>query len=253
MIRFTMQHAALVAAIGAAGLLAACGEKAPPPAPLPPPPPPPPVAIVIPPRPTPPFGASTTLFVPPVDATGLRYSVNRNITPAQTLWNLRSAYNVAALNCHDPRHTDILTNYKAFLKAHAAGLSKANKTVDAEFRKKYGNGFVVPREKYMTEVYNHYALPPTMSEFCTAVLAMSRDALVVKPVELEAFAARSLPNVEVVFDNFYRRYDEYKVNLADWQAKYAPAPTPVVLPGSSSPAVGTNVSAAAAAAGRPAS
>lgn len=224
--RFTMRHAALAAAFGTTILLAGCGEKAPPPAPLPPPPPP--VVIVIPPKPTPPNGASANLAVPPADAAGLRYSVNRNITPAQTLWNLRSAYNVAALNCHDPRHVDILTNYKAFLKAHQATLTKANKTVDGEFRKKYGASFIAPREKYMTEVYNHFALPPTMSEFCTAVLAVSRDALVIKSAELEGFAARSLPNIEVVFDDFYRRYDDYRVRLSEWQAKYAAMAVPVV-------------------------
>jgi len=205
-------------------LLASCGEKAPP-APLPPPPPP--VTIVIPPKPTPPDHASPLLAVPPVDASGLRYSVNRNITPSQTLWNLRAAYNVAALNCPEPKFADIVIAYRVFLKANQKTLAKANKQVDAEYRAKYGAGFVVPREKYMTEVYNHFALPPTLDAFCTAVQAVSRDAATVKPSELEPFAGRSLPNIEVVFDDFYRRYDSYKLALADWTARYGPAPTPV--------------------------
>ena len=83
------------------------------------------------------------------------------------------------------------------------------------------------REKYMTEVYNHFALPPTLDAFCTAVLAVSRDAIPLKSAELEPFAARSLPNVEVVFDDFYRRYDAYRLALADWTARYGPAPTPI--------------------------
>lgn len=205
-------------------LIAGCGEKAPP-APLPPPPPP--VVIVIPPRPTPPDHASPLLVVPPVDAAGLRYSVNRNITPAQTLWNLRAAYNVAALNCPEPKFAEIVVNYRTFLKTHAKALSAANRKVDAEYKARYGAGFVVPREKYMTEVYNHFALPPTLDAFCTAVGAVSRDALTVKSAELEPFAARSLPNIEVVFDDFYRRYDAYRLALAEWTARYGPAPTPV--------------------------
>lgn len=238
MIRFTKQHAALIAAFGSAALLAACGEKAPP-APLPPPPPPPPVVIVIPPRPTPPNGAGPGLIVPPADASGLRYSVNRNISPAQTVWNLRSAYNVAALNCHDPRHADILINYRTFLKTHAKGLTKANATVDAEFRGKYGARFIAPREKYMTEVYNHFALPPTMTDFCTAVMAVGRDGLLIKPAELEAFAARSLPNIEVVFDDFYRRYELYRIALADWQARYGTVSVPASQPAPASTAATT--------------
>lgn len=207
-------------------LLAGCGPKAPP-APLPPPKP---LVLVVPPKPMPPMGASPNVALPPADATGLRYSVNRNITPAQMVWNLRSAYNVAALNCHAPRHAEIVGNYRAFLKAHEKTLAKANRTVDAEFKGKYGKGFIAPREKYMTEVYNHFALPPTMGNFCTAVLAVSRDAIGLKSADLEAFAGRSLPSIEVVFDDFYRQYDAYRLALAEWQARYAPAPVPVAVP-----------------------
>lgn len=176
--------------------------------------------MVVPPKPYPPNGASPNLIVPPADANGLRASVNRNITPAQITWNLRSAYNVAALNCQAPKHADILVNYRAFLKAHAKTLTAANRKVDAEFRKEYGARFIAPREKYMTEVYNHFALPPTLPDFCDAVLAVSRDALPVKSKDLEAFSALSLPNIEVVFDDFYRRYEAYRIALADWEARY---------------------------------
>lgn len=219
--------------LGGTLVLAGCAAKAPPP----PPPPPPPIVVAIPPRPTPPNHASPNLVIPPADATGLRVSVNRNITPAQMVWNLRSAYNVAALNCRAPQHAEIVPNYRAFLKAHDKVLGKANKAVDSEFKGRYGSAFIVPRERYMTEVYNHFALPPTMDEFCTAVLAVSRDSLVVKPAELEAFAQRSLPSIEVVFDDFYRRYDAYRTALAAWNAQYGPppaAPSVVTLPGASS-------------------
>ena len=208
-------RAGIVLALGLSVAVAACAPKAPPP-----PPPPPPKIVIIPPRPTPPNGASDNLLPPPVDAMGVRQSVNRNISPAQMVWNLRSAYNVAALNCTAPKHADILPLYRTFLKVNAKGLTLANKKVDAEFKEKYGAKFIAPREGYMTAVYNHYALPPTLSDFCDAVQAVGRDAALVKPVELEAFSVRSLPNVEVVFDEFYRRYDKYRSDLAIWQAQY---------------------------------
>ncbi|WP_225204832.1 hypothetical protein [Novosphingobium huizhouense] len=206
----------LLAATSLAVLLASCA-KAPPP---PPPPPPPPKVVVIPPKPMPPNGASDTLEIPPVDAMGLRQSVNRNISPAQALWNLRSAYNVAALNCSAPKHADILVRYRAFLTGNAKVLTATNKAVDAEFRKKFGAKFVPQREAYMTSVYNHFALPPTISDFCDAVLAVSRDGMAVKPADLQGFAVVNLPNIEVVFDDFYRKYEKYRADLAIWQAQY---------------------------------
>ncbi|MES2493924.1 MAG: hypothetical protein V4579_11680 [Pseudomonadota bacterium] len=200
----------------------ALGSCAAPPPPPPAPPPPPPVVVVIPPKPVPPMGASPSMAIPPTDANGLRLSVNRNITPAQMVWNLRSAYNVAALNCRKPEHADIIVNYRAFLKDNEKTLRRYNRLVDAEFKAKYGKGFIVPRETYMTEVYNHFALPPTVEAFCTAVQVVSRDGATVSWKELEPFAARSLPSIEVVFDDFYRRYAAYRAELAAWEARYAP-------------------------------
>lgn len=221
--------------------LASCAPKVVPP---PPPPPPPPKVVIIPPKPMPPNGASNNLAFPAADANGLRESVNRNISPSQMLWNLRSAYNVAALNCNEPKHANILVRYRAFLKNHARTLTAANKKVDEEFRKKYGARFTAPREQYMTAVYNHFALPPTLPHFCDAVLAVSEDGDAVKSADLEAFAVRSLPNIEVVFDDFYRRYEQYRIDLAAWQAQYGqPVAQPasaVVLPATAGGGTGTS-------------
>ena len=113
----------------------------------------------------------------------------------------------------------------------------ANKKVDAEFKGKYGAKFIAPREQYMTAVYNHFALPPTLSNFCDAVMAVSKDGELVPSTELEAFAVRSLPSIEVVFDDFYRRYEKYRNDLAAWEARYGPPPAPVTTPVSYSPVV----------------
>jgi len=188
-----------------------------------PPPPPAPAQkwVFVPWKPTPPNNASPHFVTPPMGTDGLRTSVNRNISAAQTTWNLRSGYNVAALNCLDPKHAQIVVNYRAFLRTHARALRAANLKVDAEWRARYGAGFVKFREKYMTEVYNRFAMPPTLASFCDAALAMSNDAKLVKVGQLDRFAATNLPNLEIVFDDFYKRYDQYKADLAAWEAKWA--------------------------------
>jgi hypothetical protein len=219
------------AVLSAVVALAGCGPKAPPPVQLPPPPPP----VVVPPQPQPPNGASNNLNVPPLDAYGVRRTVNAGISGPQTTWNLRSAYNVAALNCLDPKYAQIVVNYRAFLKTHAKKLTAVNTAVDQEFKGRYGARFVAPREAYMTQVYNYFALPPTLPAFCDAALIMSNQAATVPSTDLDSFAARSLPSLELVFTPFYRSYDQYRTDLAGWQGKYfasnvTPPSAPIQLP-----------------------
>ena len=212
---------AVALAAGTLALVASCGQQQPQLASAPPRPAPAPrIAEAVPPRPQPPLGAAPNLTVPHAGTNGLRVSVNRGLTPAQTVWNLRSAMNVAALNCGEPLRGPITIAYRDFLRRFAKGLTAANRQADAEFRAQYGAGFVNRRETLMTEVYNHYALPPTLERFCTAVAAVNRDMALVKPAELDQFAARSLPSIEVVFDDFYREYDQYRSAAAAWDARY---------------------------------
>ena len=215
--------------VAGAAAVASCGPKStPPPPPTPPAPPP---VVYIPPRPLPPLGAAAGLIVPVQAPDGTRKTINTGISSAQTIWNLRSAYNVAALNCQKAEHAEILTGYKKFLVTHKKGLASANTTVDKEYKARYGTAYIRPREAYMTQVYNFYAFPPTLTNFCDAALAMARESLSVKPAELSAFSARSLPKLDLVFDGFYRAYEQYQADAAAWDARYAPSPA-------SSPAAG---------------
>jgi hypothetical protein len=196
--------------------------------------------VVVPPQPMPPRGASPLLQVPPMSAIGVRQTVNTGLSSAQTTWNLRAAYNVAALNCMQPQHSQIVVNYRAFLKTHVKALAAANKAVDAEFKTKFGPRFIPPREAYMTQVYNYFALPPTLPSFCDAALAISNEAATIKPAELDSFSAGALPRIEAVFLQFYRSYEQYKDDLAGWQARYtspavAPAPVAITLPAPAQP------------------
>lgn len=208
---------ALVVATLAAG--PADAKRKPTPAP-PPPPPPAPRMVYVAWKPVPPEHATPNLAYRALGPDGVRLSVNRNISPAQATWNLRSGLNVAALNCRDPKHAAILVNYRTFLKTHAKTLRATNAKVDAEWRGKYGAGFVKPREKFMTEVYNHFAMPPVQPAFCNAALAVSTDAMKVKSANLQQFAATALPSIEIVFDDFFKRFDQYRAEMAAWEARW---------------------------------
>lgn len=219
----------MVAVLGAT-LLAGCGGKKPVAVVLPPPRVAPPV-VVIPPRPYPPIGAPANMVIPALGPDGVRDTVNAHLSANQALWNFRSAYNVAALNCLRPEHGEIVVGYRAFLKKHAKGLLAANKGVDTEFRAKHGAGFVRPREAYMTQVYNYFANPVTLRAFCDASLTMSREAQLITPAQLQAFGTAELPKIEQVFEAFFRAYEQYRIDAANWDARYAPRPTAAGLPG----------------------
>lgn len=238
MIRSGVNFVLGAAALSLLAASSAIDAKSKMPAATPPAPPPPPVTkwVWVPYKPSPPDHAPATLLPPPLGADGIRTSVNRGISPAQVTWNLRSGYNVAALNCNNPKHAQIVVNYRAFLKTHARALRSANQRVDAEWRSRYGGAFIRNREKFMTEVYNHFAMPPTLPAFCDAALAMSNDAKAVKVGALDTFAANNLPNLEIVFDDFFKRYDQYKLDLVAWDAKWGTnTPGTYILVPTSSP------------------
>lgn len=205
--------------------LAGCSTPAPPP-------PPPPAVVTIPPRPTPPLGAAQNLRIPPLGPDGMRATVNSNVSTAQAIWNLRSAYNVAALNCMDPEFAPILAGYSAFLTKHKKALNNVNKDLDKSFRENFGGKiYIRERETYQTQVYNYFALPPVMPAFCHAALQVSNELLTLPEGQLEAYAVGGLDKFDMPFREFFNSYDQYRADLQAWDARYgAGEPVPVAVP-----------------------
>ncbi|GAA4052080.1 hypothetical protein GCM10022213_25690 [Parerythrobacter jejuensis] len=151
----------------------------------------------------------------------MRQTINAGITPAQTIWNMRAALNVATLNCQDPQFANLLPNYSAFLTNFRRPLRTANSAVTREFRDRFGRrSYRGEQDSYMTRVYNFYALPPAQRGFCQAALEVSAASLTVAPADLESFSARSLPRLDAVFEDFFSSYERYQRDLASWNATY---------------------------------
>lgn len=194
--------------------------------PVPPPPPPaltplPPVKYV-PPRPLPPGGATINMYVPPRDLNGVRQTVNYGLSTPQTIWNLRSGLNVAALNCRKPQYEPIIPAYRTFLDTKKGELTSVNKQLRAAYTDEYGSDWRPQFDRYMTQVYNYYALPPAQIEFCDAALEIANTYALTPERELDAFATAYLPRLEIVFDNFYSAMEKYRTDVVAWDAEYAP-------------------------------
>lgn len=207
-------------AVGSA-LLAACATPAPPP---PPPPPPPPARVVeaVPYRPLPPGGAHYVMDIPGRGPDGRRITVNSGLNDDQLVWHLRSAWNVAALNCLAPEYEPILTGYRNFLTKNARPLKALNDRLEKDFarRHKTKRDAIVARDGSVTQVYNFFALPAARSGFCRAALDMANAAIALPPADPLAFAKANFDGLLAPFETFFDEYEAYQRASAEWDAKW---------------------------------
>lgn len=208
-----------VAATAGLLALAACATPAPPP---PPPPPPPPVVESVPYRPVPPSGAPYVMAIPGRGSDGVRMTINAGLNQSESLWHLRSGWNVAALNCQGARYEPIAEGYGAFLTGNASALSAANDALEAKFRSGAASrrAAIRAREAHSTRVYNYFALPSARQDFCNVALQLSQEALGGQTGDAAQFAFSGLARVEAAFENFYSGYERYQQMSAQWDGKY---------------------------------
>jgi hypothetical protein len=153
---------------------------------------------------------------------GRRLTVNSNLTDDQLVWNLRSAWNVAALNCLAPEYEPILQGYRAFLTGNVRGLKAVNDRIEKTYtsRFKVRRDAIVARDGYTTQVYNFFAEPAARAGFCRAALDMANRALAAPPKNPLAFAQANFDGLLVPFEQFFNEYEAYQRASAEWDAKW---------------------------------
>lgn len=209
----TVARAALLAGLTS---LAACAAP-------PPPAPPPPIIVPssFPPRPIPPLGAATGMFIPPKGVDNVRMTPNRGLDSDEVVWNFRSAFNVAALNCLQPKYQRFADDYKNYLTAHRTMLNDVNRRLDTTYRSRYPAGESNRiRDTSSTDLYNYFSLPPVTSSFCNLMLELGPQSALVPTAELPVFSARALGLIDNLFIEFYDDYSEYQRRLAAWEELY---------------------------------
>jgi hypothetical protein len=216
--------------------IAACST--PPPPPPPPPTPPPPVVPTL--RPVPPDNAAEGMSIPEKDADGKYQTANRGVTSNTALWHVRMALNVAALNC-DKYGSTARLQYNQILSVHRDILDSANDAVDRNYTVAYGRSAVGTRERLNTVVYNFFALPPVIKNFCPVAVTVGAKVLSTPSSQLLLMAPQWLTELEKPFQEFYAAYADYLRRLAEWQSRFGgtvtlrlsptPLPPPPVPPG----------------------
>ena len=216
--KFNVHAMRRTAALGLLTLAAACTTT--PPVPIPSKPAAPENVDIPPPRPRAPGAAAPTFQPPQQLADGTRLTLNYGLSPEQNVWHLRSAWNVAALNCLQVSYSGMAEEYGNFLNAHEADLRSINTGLDRTFRAEHGSGYARIRDTYMTRVYNYFALPPAKRYFCDAMQGVAQRHAAANPADLRAWSTTELANVEAAFDAFYDDFEQWRVNVAEWDRLY---------------------------------
>ena len=189
------------------------------------PPAPPPSVKAPPPRPQasrppqPPVGVDPSYELPAKDSDGRFLTPNVGLGPLETMFNVRSALNVAALSCVTSTNTAPRDGYNRFLKLHKTVLANANKAIDAKYRREHGSAGIRMRDSRMTKLYNHYAYPPVKGAFCAKTARYLTAANAMASKDLETWSLGALADIEQDFQDHFRRIEAFQIELRDWQQK----------------------------------
>ncbi|CAN5526495.1 hypothetical protein BH09PSE4_BH09PSE4_00730 [soil metagenome] len=167
--------------------------------------------------PEPPANSAPNLIIPAKDTDGAYLTPNHAVSPAEAIWHVRSALNVAALGCRDANEAHTIAAYNALLNTKGATLAAADVQVRARCRARFGAGWQNRHDSSMTRVYNFFSQPPAHADFCAVAEQVLDEAQDVPAESFADFAAAALVRLEAPFTAFYRQYDSYRVALANWQ------------------------------------
>ncbi len=121
------------------------------------------------------FAQTGTAYVPkavPLDGT------TANEASANTVWSLRAALNVAALQCQFSPFLRTVARYNALLGQHSGEFARAQTTLAAYFKRTGGKAAASAFDRYNTRLYQSYTTLDAQLGFCSAASDAGRDVLV---------------------------------------------------------------------------
>jgi hypothetical protein len=160
--------------------------------------------------------------LPPLGPNGLRVTINSDLDRDATLWHFRSAWNVAALNCQGAERDAITEAYGRYLKRFKTVLDRTNTALERRYRAQHpeARDAMIAREAYMTRLYNYFAMPPVRADFCNVMATMARESLATPVTDPWAHSAAWLPRAEAAFQEFFRVYEQYRIDSAAWDERW---------------------------------
>ncbi|MGB7406465.1 MAG: hypothetical protein WA906_12305, partial [Pacificimonas sp.] len=212
----------LLAVSAASIALGACTVAAPVETASAPPPPPPPAELG---DPDPYY---FNMVLPPKDASGTYVTPNTDIGPLETMFHFRSAMNVGALSCRSKPGMDMTDAYNAFIKKFKTTLANANKQVEAKFIRENARGKRA-RDRHMTSLYNHFARPATLDQFCPVAFEHLRAAneLPTGVGALQDYSMIALAEIESIYQDHFDQVRDYQIAFRERMRENGQTPPPM--------------------------
>jgi hypothetical protein len=109
-------------------------------------------------------------------------------TAAHAVWSLRSALNVAALQCQFSPFLATVRNYNDLLKQHDSEFANAYKALETHFRRHDGAAGRRTFDSFTTRMYNSFSALDAQISFCGEAGRIGREALAVPHGDVRNFA-----------------------------------------------------------------
>ncbi len=118
---------------------------------------------------------------------------------AESLWKMRAALNVGALQCQFDPLLKTVANFNEIAKLHRSELDKSRATMENRYRRLYGKGGLGAFDRYNTKIWNGFSSVTAQVPFCNKVSEVGAAALATPSGDLALLANVKLPEIEAVF------------------------------------------------------
>jgi hypothetical protein len=152
-------------------------------------------------------GLAATLAIALSSAPALAAAKKKSSTPAQTaeeklaesVWKLRAALNVAALQCQFDPNLKAVSNYNDINKIHKSEIEKSRTTMEGRYRKLYGRGGLGAFDRYNTKLWNGFSSVNHQVPFCNKASEVGKEVLGTPEGSLAILANNRVPEILAVF------------------------------------------------------
>jgi hypothetical protein len=118
---------------------------------------------------------------------------------AESVWKLRAALNVAALQCQFDPNLKTVANYNEINKLHKAEIDDSRSRMESRYRRLYGRGGLGAFDRYNTKLWNGFSSVNHQVPFCNKASEVGNEAVATPTGGLTVLANNKLAEIEGVF------------------------------------------------------